>query len=173
MAFSVKGKSAIVTGAGSGISVTGLNYLFSLLTWTGINFSFAKLLLENDCNVLIADLVLRPEAQALVDKYSAKTGSAPRAVFQKTDVADWTQLEKMFEVAVKEFGEIDVVCPGAGIYEPVSILLLHNVTIIITNDTDNNSFQYDRIGVISGDLLDHPKAETHRPALDMPCSISI
>ncbi|OOO08471.1 short-chain dehydrogenase/reductase SDR [Aspergillus oryzae] len=100
MSFSVEGRSAIVTGAGS-----------------GINFAFAKLLLENGCNVLIADLTLRPEAQGLVEKYSIPS-SAPRAVFQRTDVTDWKQLELMFEVAEKEFGEIDVVCPGAGVYEP-------------------------------------------------------
>ncbi|OJJ48403.1 hypothetical protein ASPZODRAFT_62637 [Penicilliopsis zonata CBS 506.65] len=98
MAFSVQGKSAIVTGAGS-----------------GINLSFAKLLLENGCNVLIADLGLRPEAQAVVDKYSS---GLPRAIFQQTDVIEWPQLEKMFEVAEQEFGEVDIVCPGAGIYEP-------------------------------------------------------
>lgn len=34
-------------------------------------------------------------------------------------MTDWPQLEKMFEVAEKEFGEIDIVCPGAGVYEPV------------------------------------------------------
>ncbi|KAE8419263.1 transmembrane amino acid transporter protein-domain-containing protein [Aspergillus pseudocaelatus] len=100
MSFSVEGRSAIVTGAGS-----------------GINFAFAKLLLEHGCNVLIADLALRPEAQELVNKYSTSS-SSPRAVFQKTDVTDWKQLEQMFEVAEKEFGEIDVVCPGAGVYEP-------------------------------------------------------
>lgn len=83
----------------------------------GINLAFAKLLLENGCNVLIADLSLRPEAQVLVEKH--QTGPA-RAVFQKTDVTDWAQLERMFEVAEKEFKEIDIVCPGAGVYEPVS-----------------------------------------------------
>ncbi|PGH19668.1 hypothetical protein AJ80_03823 [Polytolypa hystricis UAMH7299] len=98
MAFSVRGKTAIVTGAGS-----------------GINLCFVKLLLENGCNCVLADLGLRPEAQALVDKY---TTSSPRAVFQQTDVTDWLQLERMFDVAEKEFGEIDIVCPGAGIYEP-------------------------------------------------------
>ncbi|EAW12701.1 putative short chain dehydrogenase/reductase family oxidoreductase [Aspergillus clavatus NRRL 1] len=101
MAFSVKGKSAIVTGAGS-----------------GINLCFAKLLLENGCNVLIADLALRPEAQAVVERYSGQSNSSNRAVFQKTDVVDWRQLERMFEVAVKEFDEVDIVCPGAGIFEP-------------------------------------------------------
>ncbi|KAJ5512270.1 Short-chain dehydrogenase/reductase SDR [Penicillium fimorum] len=98
MSLSVKGRSAIITGAGS-----------------GINLSFAKLLVENGCNVLIADLALRPEAQVLADKH--KTGPA-RVVFQQTNVIDWVQLERMFEVAEKEFGEIDIVCPGAGIYEP-------------------------------------------------------
>ncbi|KAL5386921.1 hypothetical protein DPSP01_003937 [Paraphaeosphaeria sporulosa] len=96
--FSVKSKSAIVTGAGS-----------------GINFAFAALLLSKGCNVLIADLALRPEAQKLLEQYS--TGS-PRAVFVKTDVTEWTQLERMFDVARREFGSVDVVCPGAGIYDP-------------------------------------------------------
>ncbi|KAL2001838.1 hypothetical protein VTN02DRAFT_1129 [Thermoascus thermophilus] len=98
---SVKGKSAIVTGAGS-----------------GINLSFAKHLLEHGCNVLIADLSLRPEAQAVVNQYSANSSFSSRAVFQKTDVTAWVQLERMFEVAEREFGEIDIVCPGAGVYEP-------------------------------------------------------
>ncbi|KAK2756544.1 hypothetical protein FQN54_005437 [Arachnomyces sp. PD_36] len=101
MAFSVKGKTAIVTGAGS-----------------GINFSFVQLLLKNGCNCVIADLALRPEAQVVVDKHSTGSGSSARAVFQKTDVTDWVQLERMFDVAEKEFGEIDIVCPGAGVYEP-------------------------------------------------------
>ncbi|KAJ5191623.1 uncharacterized protein N7498_010608 [Penicillium cinerascens] len=98
MALSVNGRSAIITGAGS-----------------GINFAFAKLLVDNGCNVLIADLALRPEAKVLVDKHSS---GAARAVFQETDVRDWLQLERMFEVAEREFGEIDIVCPGAGVYEP-------------------------------------------------------
>lgn len=69
--------------------------------------------------MLIADLALRPEAKVLVEKHSSSPG---RAVFQKTDVSDWVQLERMFEVAEKEFGEIDIVCPGAGVYEPVCTL---------------------------------------------------
>ncbi|KAK9855501.1 hypothetical protein MYU51_001979 [Penicillium brevicompactum] len=81
----------------------------------GINLSFATLLVENGCNVLIADLALRPEAQVLADKHKSGPG---RIVFQETNVIDWAQLERMFEVAEKEFGVIDIVCPGAGIYEP-------------------------------------------------------
>lgn len=75
---------------------------------------------ENGCNVLIADLAVRPEAEVLVKKHSS--GPA-RVVFQQTDVRDWIQLERMFEVAEREFGEIDVVCPGAGVYEPVYPIL--------------------------------------------------
>ena len=39
-------------------------------------------------------------------------------MFLKTDVTDWTQLENMFSTAIEEFGPIDIVCPGAGIYDP-------------------------------------------------------
>ncbi|KAL9086816.1 MAG: hypothetical protein Q9165_006963 [Trypethelium subeluteriae] len=99
--FSVTGKTAIVTGAGS-----------------GINLSFAELLLSRGCNVVFADLALRPEAQKVVDTYSYKTDRKPRAVFVKTNVVEWPQLQRMFKVADEEFGSVDIVCPGAGIYEP-------------------------------------------------------
>lgn len=105
MAMNVQGKTALITGAGS-----------------GINFCFAKLLLEKGCNVVIADLALRPEAQALVGEFGEGKGGKAKAVFQKTDVADWRQLEDMFEVATRCFGGADIVCPGAGVYEPVSKL---------------------------------------------------
>ncbi|KAG9229789.1 hypothetical protein BJ875DRAFT_177197 [Amylocarpus encephaloides] len=100
MAMNVASKTAIVTGAGS-----------------GINFEYAKKLLEKGCNVVIADLALRPEAEGLLKLYPL-SGEGAKAFFQKTDVADWAQLDAMFEVAVKNFGGADIVCPGAGIYEP-------------------------------------------------------
>ncbi|KAH7065679.1 hypothetical protein BKA63DRAFT_162028 [Paraphoma chrysanthemicola] len=99
--WSVKGKTAIVTGAGS-----------------GINFSFAAVLLQKGCSVLLADLALRPEAQALLDEYTAKQDGRPRAEFCKTDVTSWPQLSRMFDTAIRSFGHIDIVCPGAGIYDP-------------------------------------------------------
>ncbi|KAJ3535871.1 hypothetical protein NM208_g4671 [Fusarium decemcellulare] len=95
--FSVSGKTAIITGAGS-----------------GINFCFAKLLLSGNCNVLIADLSLRPEAGKLLEEYP----SSPRAVFQKTDVSSWKDLNAMFTACFREFGQVDLVCPGAGVFEP-------------------------------------------------------
>ncbi|KAK4561512.1 hypothetical protein LTR86_004830 [Recurvomyces mirabilis] len=90
--FSVKGKTAIVTGAGS-----------------GINYSFAKLLLSRNCNVVIADLSLRPEAQKLVDEHQSKEEGKPRCVFVKTDVVQWPDLDRMFETADTEFGGADIV----------------------------------------------------------------
>ena len=97
----VEGKTAILSGAGSGITLC-----------------FAQLLLSKGCNVVIADLTLRPESEALISQY-ARTSSGAKAVFQKTDVTDWAQMDKMFEVAIQHFGGADIVCPGAGVYEPV------------------------------------------------------
>ena len=90
-----------------------------LIDPAGINFSFAKTLLFKGCNVLFADLALRPEAQEAVSNHSRTSQTSPKAVFQQTDVRDWQHLRRMFHVAEKEFGDIDVVCPGAGVYEPV------------------------------------------------------
>jgi len=99
--FSVQGKRALITGAGS-----------------GVNFCFASLLLSRGCSVLIADLALRPEAQKLVEQYSSATSSLPRAIFQETDVTDWKQLERALDVCIREFGGVDIVGPGAGVFEP-------------------------------------------------------
>lgn len=76
------------------------------------------MLLERNCNVLFADLSLRPEAQALVEQYSTNDGTKARAVFVKTDVVQWPDLDNAFNIADKEFGGADIVCPGAGVYEP-------------------------------------------------------
>ncbi|KAI4175361.1 MAG: hypothetical protein LQ343_001736 [Gyalolechia ehrenbergii] len=101
MATSLAGKTAIVTGAGS-----------------GINLAFARLLLQKQCNVVFADLALRPEAKEVVDAHSSLSRCPARAVFQETNVRDWSQLERMFHTASKEFGGADIVCPGVGVYEP-------------------------------------------------------
>ena len=82
---------------------------------TGINYCFAKLLLEKNCNVVIADIALRPEAQKLIVEYT----SQPRAVFVKTNVVRWDELTDMFDVAEKEFGGADIV------YQPLYTSPLH------------------------------------------------
>ncbi|KAK3650530.1 hypothetical protein LTR56_006235 [Elasticomyces elasticus] len=95
MAQDVRGKTAIVTGAGS-----------------GINLEFARLLLKAGANVVFADLNLRPEATKLIEEHSKDS------VFIRTDVSSWTALQAMFDEAVRSFGQVDIVCPGAGLFEP-------------------------------------------------------
>ena len=81
---------------------------------SGINLEFARLLLKGGCNVLFADLGLRPEAESLVREYA----NSPKAIFQKTDVTLWNDLDAMMKAAEDSFGQIDIVCPGAGVFEP-------------------------------------------------------
>ncbi|MCJ1286133.1 hypothetical protein MMC26_005476 [Xylographa opegraphella] len=102
MALSLAGKTAIVTGAGS-----------------GINLAFASSLLSRHCNVVFADLALRPEAKEIVAQHSSSSRAPAKAVFQKTDVRQWQDLAYMFRVADRSFGGADIVCPGAGVYEPL------------------------------------------------------
>ncbi|KFH46143.1 15-hydroxyprostaglandin dehydrogenase [NAD(+)]-like protein [Hapsidospora chrysogenum ATCC 11550] len=104
MVLSVAGKHALVTGGGS-----------------GINLAFCRLLLTKGCSVIIADLQLRPEAQALLDEYphgSNKSGGKPSAVFHKTDVTSWKQLNALWTAALSAFPTVDIVVPGAGLFEP-------------------------------------------------------
>jgi len=121
------GKGAIVTGGGSGISL-----------------AFTRHLYQAGCNVLICDLGLHHEAQKWLDSLPPKAPDAtPRIVFNKTDVTDWKQLEKAFDVYANEFGGVPhVLCPGAGIYEPS----VPN----FWNDKDDDGYKILRIN------LEHP-----------------
>lgn len=101
MALDTSGKTALVTGAGRGICL-----------------AFAQELLNHGCNVVVVDLTLSPEAEAVYHHY--QQGPA-RAKFIKTDVTEWAQLQNAFDLAISEFGRLDIVCPGAGIFEPVSL----------------------------------------------------
>ena len=69
---------------------------------------------------MIADVKLRPEAQQLLDAWAITDGSRPAAYFHKTDISDWAQISSLWESSLKKFGQIDIVCNGAGIYEPPS-----------------------------------------------------
>ncbi|MCJ1474005.1 hypothetical protein MMC13_002661 [Lambiella insularis] len=87
MALSLAGKTAIVTGAGSGI-----NQPADYIIYVGINLLFARLLLSKQCNVIFADLALRPEAKELVADHSSSSRAPAQAVFKKTDVREWSEL---------------------------------------------------------------------------------
>ncbi|KAK1446302.1 hypothetical protein CMEL01_10545, partial [Colletotrichum melonis] len=112
MSLSVAGKYAVITGAGS-----------------GINLAFARLLLEKGCSVIIGDLALRHEAQKLLEQYphpqpgsntsnNKNKSDRPSALFQETNVASWPSLSRLWSSALSSFPQIDIVVPGAGLFEP-------------------------------------------------------
>ncbi|OHX00645.1 NAD-dependent 15-hydroxyprostaglandin dehydrogenase [Colletotrichum incanum] len=105
MSLSVAGKYAVITGAGSDL--------------TGINLAFAKLLLERGCSVMIGDLTLRPDASSLLAQYPhPQQPNRPSALFQSTNVSSWPQLTHLWKRALISFPRVDIVVPGAGIFEP-------------------------------------------------------
>ncbi|KAL8393515.1 hypothetical protein RB595_003313 [Gaeumannomyces hyphopodioides] len=68
---------------------------------------------------MIADLKLRPEAEATVAKYPHPApGGGASAAFRQTDVADWAQLTALWDETLARFGRVDILVNGAGIYEP-------------------------------------------------------
>ncbi|KAJ0283832.1 hypothetical protein COL940_004434 [Colletotrichum noveboracense] len=102
--YEVQGKVALVTGAGS-----------------GIGHSLTQLLPEAGCSVM-ADLRLRPEAEATLAQHRGPPSPSARgpasAHFHRTDVADWAQLQSLWETTLALFGRVDIVAAVAGIYEP-------------------------------------------------------
>jgi NAD(P)-dependent dehydrogenase (short-subunit alcohol dehydrogenase family) len=112
MALQISGKTALVTGGGSGICL-----------------ELTKKLLAGGCNVLVADLSLRPEAEEVIKD----GGKSAKAVFVKTDVTSWAELQNAFDSAIKSFGRLDIVVPGAGVFEPVR-LCEHSFVRLHKND---------------------------------------
>ncbi|OOF97568.1 hypothetical protein ASPCADRAFT_144204 [Aspergillus carbonarius ITEM 5010] len=108
--YSVKGKVAIVTGAGSGIS-----------------HALTKILLQEGCSVVMADLTLRPEAEQTLQAARSVIGvnNQPSAIFHQTDVSDWAQLQTLFNKAIDTYGTVNIVVNGAAIYEPPSSTFWH------------------------------------------------
>ena len=97
----LSGKVALVTGGNSGISL-----------------DFAVRLLELGCSVLVADIAFDQETPIL----DCESWTPPRLIFKRTDVTDARQLEAAFEIAIRAFGRLDIVCPAAGLSRSVRIL---------------------------------------------------
>jgi NAD(P)-dependent dehydrogenase (short-subunit alcohol dehydrogenase family) len=123
MVLSVEGQHAIVTGGGSGknhqpqFSSRVLCETLTDIDHPGINLAFVQLLLSKGCSVIIADLALRPESSVLLEQYP-ESGSGPTALFHKTNVVSWRELTALWTFATQKFPKIDIVVPGAGLFEP-------------------------------------------------------
>lgn len=83
-----------------------------------------KLLIGKGCSVVIADINLIPEAEALLAEYPHEDGTAtesskPSVLFHKTDVTSWPQLTSLWAKAIEVHRKVDIVVPGAGIFEPM------------------------------------------------------
>ncbi|KIK56877.1 hypothetical protein GYMLUDRAFT_46771 [Collybiopsis luxurians FD-317 M1] len=101
----VKGKTIVVTGAGSGIGrVT------------------AKLFASNGAKIVVADLNHLSAEQTVREIQEFGVGEA---VSCKCDVTIWEELVGMFDLAIEKFGAVDVVIANAGVGE-IGDRMVHN-----------------------------------------------
>jgi NAD(P)-dependent dehydrogenase (short-subunit alcohol dehydrogenase family) len=92
--FDLTGKTALVTGGGS-----------------GLGFAIAECLAENNARVVIAEL----NPQNLADAVERLTRRGLTCVGEVVDVAQIDQIERAAERALSEFGSLDIVAANAGI----------------------------------------------------------
>ena len=74
--------------------------------------------------MVIGDVQLIPAAQEFVDK---PTNTSAKVLYKKTNVISWKELQELFDFTEKSVGIPDLVCPGAAIFEPVSVIHLNAV----------------------------------------------
>jgi NAD(P)-dependent dehydrogenase (short-subunit alcohol dehydrogenase family) len=95
MDFKLKGKVAIVTGAGSQI---------------GYGKAIALTLAKEGCDIIIADINLEGAKQTAAEVEAL--GCQAMAV--KTDVANRAEVDDMVKAALEKFGKIDILVNNAG-----------------------------------------------------------
>lgn len=98
-----KGKTAIVTGAGSP---------------RGIGREITRALAKKGCSVVVADMDLKG-AQTNADALKTEFGCDAMAV--EVNVTDAASISAMLEAVNAKYGRIDILCNNAGITQPVTI----------------------------------------------------
>ncbi|TPL00625.1 MULTISPECIES: glucose 1-dehydrogenase [unclassified Mesorhizobium] len=98
------GKTAIVTGAGSGIG-------------RAIALKFAA----EGANIVVADMVEQPieGGKSTVELIRSAGGNA---VYMKTDISDWSAVDVLVGVTVAQFGRLDVMVNNAAIYTSTNLI---------------------------------------------------
>lgn len=99
--FSLEGRTAVVTGAAS-----------------GIGRETARTLAQAGARVVLADL----DAQGLAETAALVAGVGGKALVRPTDVADRAAVEALADAALGEFGRLDVWVNAAGILKNTPIL---------------------------------------------------
>lgn len=102
MDLGMKGKVAIVTGAGR-----------------GIGYGIAQVFAEEGCNVIVADFAPIEKTQEACQKLEDEFGI--RAVAVKADISKQDDIDHIFETAVAEFGTVDYLMNNAGLMGPSKI----------------------------------------------------
>lgn len=96
----LKGKVAIITGAGSGIGRAS-----------------ALLFAQEGAKVVVADLVAAAGAETVAEIKK----NEGEAIFVQVDVSQAAQVEKMVRAAVETYGRLDVLFNNAGLTLPASV----------------------------------------------------
>lgn len=97
MDYGLKGKSAIVTGAGGGLGA-----------------AIAEMLMAEGSNVAIADIKADDSVMARIDELNEKYEG--KAIFVSTDVSKEEQIDNLFVTSLSVFGAIDIVVNNAGVW---------------------------------------------------------
>ncbi len=97
--FSLRGRNALVTGAGRGIGA-----------------ALAEALAEAGANVAVCD-ILKDNAETTARRIAEETGVKTIAV--GVDIADPDQVRAMVDGVVEAFGRLDIACNNAGISIPI------------------------------------------------------